>query len=240
MPRSKRLLAALLGCFAMGSVGCSLTIDQIFAMQPGSGVDVYIIAFGSGQEVKQGRLSFEGGTVMRIDVSTSLVDYLDGTVDGDVQILDLLFAVPQFTFLIFEAGLTCVVPDDPVGGGTFAYNVLAQEATFDVIVNTKALITNAVFATMIRGGAFQFPFHLVATMPLTLIDALGLFTGTGSLTVTQPIDLYTTVPLVQVADDPSQDFPLPIHVLGEVTLNTTDTFPVTPGVTSCLDFLAGT
>jgi hypothetical protein len=240
MPRSNRLLAALLGCFAMGSVGCSLTIDEIFAMQPGSGVDVSIIAYGSGQEVPQGRLAFEGGTVMRIDVSTSLLDYLDGTVDGEVQILDLLFAVPSFTFLIFDAGLTCVVPDNPVGGGSFSYNALAQEATFDVIVNTKALITNAVFATMVRGGAFQFPFHLVATMPLTLLDALGLFTGTGSLTVTQPIDGFYTVPMVQVANDPSQDYPMPIHVQGEVTLQTTDTFPVTPGVTGCLDFLAGT
>jgi len=238
--RRSRLLAAVLCCFAMGSVGCSLTIDQIFAMQPGSGVDVAIIAFGSGQEVPQGRLAFEGGTVMRIDVSTSLLDYLDGTVDGDVQILDLLFAVPQFTFLIFEAGLTCVVPDDPVGGGTFSYAVLDQEATFDVIVNTKALITNAAFAAMIRGGAFQFPFHMVATMPLTLLDAIGLFSGTGSLTVTQPIDGYYFVPMVQVANDPSQDYPMPIHVKGEVTLKTTDTFPVTPGVTGCLDFLAGT
>ena len=238
--RRSRLLAAVLCCFAMGSVGCSLTIDQIFEMQPGSGADVYLIAFGSGQEVKQGRLNFEGGTVMRIDVSTSPLDYLDGTVDGDVQILDLLFAVPSFVFLIFDAGYVCVVPDDPVGGGTFSYNVLAQEATFDVVVNTKALITDAFFATMIRGGAFQFPFHLVSTMPLTLLDALGLFTGTGSLTVTQPIDLYATVPMVQVANDPSQDYPMPIHVLGEVTLKTTDTFPVTPTITRCLDFLAGT
>ena len=237
MRGSNRLLAAVLCCVAMGSVGCSLTIDQIFEMQPGSGADVSIIAFGSGQEFPQGRLSFEGGTVMRIDVSTSLLDYLDGTVDGDVAILDLLFAVGKFTFLGMNAGLTCVVPDDPVGGGTFSYAALAQQATFDVIVNTKALITNAVFAGLVRGGAFKFPFHLVATMPLTLLDALGLFTGTGSLTVTQPLDAYYTVPMVQDPNNPAFDWQLPIHVKGEVTLTTTDAFPVTPTVQACLDYL---
>ena len=234
MPSSNRVLAVVLGSIAMGSLGCSLSIDQIFQMKEGSGVDVFLV--GSYGEQPMDRLVFDGGTVMRINVSTTLLDYLDGTVDGDVEISDLLFSVPDFRFLVIYAGLICVVLDDPPGGGTFNYDVLAEEVTFDVLVNTKAVITSFL-ANLIRGGAFKFPFDLESTIPLTLIDAVGLFTGTGSLEVTQPIDAYYTVPLIRVPDDPSQDFQYPLHVKGEVTLESTDTFPATPGVLSCLDYL---
>ena len=56
MPRSNRLLAALLGCVAMGSVGCSLSIDEIFEMQPGSGVDVAEVSFARFSRVSPGTL----------------------------------------------------------------------------------------------------------------------------------------------------------------------------------------
>lgn len=231
----KLVLTALLAGIGLGSVACSLSIDQTFEMQPGSGVDVYQVGrFG---EAFVDRLVFDGGAVMRIDVSTTLLDYLDGTVDGDVQIVDLLFAVPDFKFIIFFTGLICVVPDDPPGGGTFQYDVAAQQAHFDVVANAKALITNFL-ANMIRGGAFRMPFALQSTMPLTLVDALGLFTGTGSLQVTQPIDEYYNIPLVNIPDDPSQDYIYPIHVKGEVTLKSTDTFPATPNVLACVDYLS--
>jgi len=233
--RSNLVLAAVLGWMTLGATACSLQIDQTFAMQEGSGVDVFLV--GDYGELPLDRLVFEGGTVMRIIVSTTLLDYLDGTVDGDVEILDLLFAIPNFKFLVFYTGRLCVVLDDPPGGGTFSYDVLAEEATFDVLVNTKAVITTF-FANLIRGGSFKFPFDLESTIPLTLVDALGLFTGTGSLEVTQPIDAYYTVPIIKVADDPSQDFQYPLHVKGEVTLQSTDTFPVTPDVLGCLDYLS--
>jgi hypothetical protein len=176
-------------------------------------------------ELPQGRMEFQGGTVMRINVSTSLLDYLDGTVDGDVEILDLLFGVEGFKFLIFDAGLLCVVLDDPPGGGTFNYDVLAQEATFDMIVNTKALVTDPYFAANLPGGAFIFPFALNSTIPLTLLDAVGLFTGTSSVEVTQPLDMIFTTPFW-------------LHVKGEVTLYSTDSFPATPAVLSCVDYLS--
>jgi hypothetical protein len=236
MLRTNVVLTAALAWMALAATGCSLSIDQTFAMQPGSGVDVFVRGDPGRGEAFIDRLEFEGGTVMRIDVSTSLLDYLDGTVDGDVQIVDLLFAVPDFQFIIFFTGLICVVSDDPPGGGTFSYNVLAQEATFDVAVNTKAIITNFL-ANLIRGGAFRMPFALEATMPMTLVDALGLFTGTGTLEVTQPVDANVDVPLVNIPDDPSQDYTYPLHVKGEVTLNTTDTFPTPPTVLACVDYL---
>ena len=237
MAGSRSLRTIVLGLFATGAFGCNLQIDQTFAMQPGSGADVALVAQDGSFEVPQGRLEFEGGAVMRIHVSTDLLDYLDGTVDGDVEILDLLFGVPGFNFLIVNTGLVCVVLDDPPGGGTFAYDVLAQQATFDVLVNTKALITNAAFANLIRGGAFMFPFDLESTIPLTLVDALGLFTGTGTLTVTQALDEHYSVMLINNRNDPSQDTPLGIHVTGEVTLQSTDAFPATPTVLQCVDYL---
>jgi len=234
MLSSKRVLAVVLGSIAMGSLGCSLSIDQIFQMKEGSGVDVFRLGTYGGEQ-QLDRLVFDGGTVMRINVSTTLLDYLDGTVDGDVEIVDLLFSIPNFHFILFDVGLICVVLDDPPGGGTFNYDVLAQQATFDVLVNTKAVMTTF-WANMVRGGAFPFPFDFESTVPMTLVDALGLFTGTGSLEVVQPIDAYYNVPLVNIPDDPSQDHQFPIHVKGEVTVETTDTFPATPGVLSCLDY----
>ena len=73
---------------------------------------------------------------------------------------------------------------------------------------------------------------------MTLVDALGLFTGTGSLEVTQPIDEYYDVPLISGAGRSFAGLSTyPIHVKGEVTLASTDTFPATPKVLACVDFL---
>jgi hypothetical protein len=237
MPRSRSILTVVLGLFAAGAFGCNLQIDQIFEMEPGSGADTALVSQDGQFEVPQGRLNFEGGVVMRIAITTDIVDYLDGTVDGDVTILDVLFGVPGFNFLIVNTGLICVVLDDPPGGGTFSYDVVAQQATFDMVVNTKALLTSPMFANAIRGGAFLFPFDLESTIPLTLVDALGLFTGTGSLTVTQPLDMFFQIPFAVIPNDPSQDILYNIHVVGEVTLNSTDAFPVTPRVLECVDYL---
>jgi hypothetical protein len=115
--------------------------------------------------------------------------------------------------------------------------VIPQLAHFDVTANAKALITNFL-ANMIRGGAFRMPFHLQSTIPLTLVEALGIFTGTGTLEVTQPIDEYYDIPIVNIPEDPSQDYSYRIHVMGEVTLKSTDTFPATPTVLACVDYLS--
>jgi hypothetical protein len=237
MQRSRALLTTALGLFAAGAFGCNLQIEQMFAMQPGSGADVALVSPDGTTEIPQGRLNFEGGVVMQIAISTDLIDYLDGTVDGDVTIVDLLFGVPGFNFLIVNTGLVCVVLDDPPGGGTFSYNALAQQATFDVLVNTKALLTKQSFAKLIRGGAFLFPFDLESTIPLTLVDAIGLFSGTGTLTVTQALDEFYQTAIVVVKDDPSQDQVYTLHVTGEVTLQSTDTFPATTNVLACVDYL---
>jgi hypothetical protein len=237
---SKFLFVVSVLLLSVGSVGCSLSVDQILEMQDGSGVDLAIVSADGTTELPQGRLEFEGGTAMRIDVSTSLLDYLDGTMDGDVEVLDLLFAVPGFQFLIVNTGLVCVVLDEAAdNGGTFQYDLANQAATFDVFIGTRAIPVQGLFGSLIRNGAFEFPFDLQSTIPLTLVDALGLFTGTGSLEVTQDLDAFYTVPLINVKNDPSQDNPLPVHVTGTVTLQSVDTFPFTPLMSDCLDALGG-
>jgi hypothetical protein len=236
MQRAKAALTVWLGAIALGTVGCNVSIEQIFEMQPGSGVDVSQIKLDH-TEMFMDHMTFEGGTVMQIDVSTDLLDYLDGTVDGDVTIKDLLFAIPNFKFFFVNTGLICAALDDPPGGGTFAYEVLAQQASFDVQVNTKAVITNPLVAAMMVGGAFKFPFHLQASMPLTLVDALGLVTGTGSLTVSQHLDSsFIAEYYPDKANWPNWTVPLTMHVVGDVTLNSTDTFPTPPTVLGCLDY----
>ena len=236
MQRTRAAITALLGAVALGTVGCNVSIEQIFEMQPGSGVNVSQIKL-DGSELFMDHMTFEGGTVMRIDVSTDLFDYLDGTVDGDVTIVDLLFGIPNFKFFFVNTGLICAVLDDPPGGGTFAYDVLAQQASFDVLVNTKAVITNALVAQMMPGGAFKFPFDLEASMPLTLVDALGLVTGTGSLTVTQHLDdVFIAEYYPDRNNYPNWTVPLKMHVVGDVTLSTTDTFPTPPTVLGCLTY----
>lgn len=154
---SQTVRIAVLGLLASGAMGCNLQIDQIFAMQDGSALQTFLVSNDGTLEIPQGTIAFEGGAVMRIKVSTDLLDYLDGTVDGDVELPDLLFAIPGLQFFIANTGLICVVPGDPPGGGTFEYNVLGQTAAFDVQINTEALPVDPVYQRSIKdadaGGA---------------------------------------------------------------------------------------
>jgi hypothetical protein len=237
MPNSHSLRLALLGLLASGAIGCNLQIDQIFAMQEGSQLDSFLVSDDGLSEFPQGVIQFEGGAVMRIIVSSDLLDYLDGVVDGDVQLLDLLFAIPNLRFLISDVGLTCVNLDDPPGGGTFTYNALSQTAGFDVLVNSKAVPTDSTFQAAIQNGNFKFPFDLESEIPMTLVDALGLVTGTGSMVETQHIDQRFDV-MLRDCRSCNTFFPFHLGVRGDVTLASTDTFPATPKVLACADFFA--
>src|SRR5262245_58814771 len=107
MQKMRALRVGLLACIALGATACSLSIDQTFAMKEGSSVAINWY-FAPGGEIPLDRLVFEGGAVMRINVSTTLLDYLDGTVDGDVEMVDLLFGIPNFKFFFSSSGLICV------------------------------------------------------------------------------------------------------------------------------------
>src|SRR5215813_9307973 len=113
--RIAKLGIVALGLLALGSTGCSIAIDKTFAMKDGSGLDLFASwCHNPSCDVPVGHMPLEGGAVMRILLNTTLLDYLDGTVDGDIQMLDVLFAVSDIKFYGFlSTGLICVVLDDP-------------------------------------------------------------------------------------------------------------------------------
>ena len=121
---------------------------------------------------------------MNIDISISLFDLFLGDFEGDIAVDELLIAAPGVNFLVVRRGIICIVPDaSNPGGGTFEANLHPRTATFDVALNT-----NAVFGNRSCSGSFPFPFALESTLPFRLSDMLGLLTGSGSLTITQPIN----------------------------------------------------
>jgi hypothetical protein len=228
MRHTRLLLSTLLVLFASGSVGCALSIEKTFAMQPGSGIDMYFTTYDDPpQDIFEGHLGLDGGTVMTIDLSTSLLDYLDGTVDGQVTINELLFDTTPLIFFGFNLGPMCIALSGP-SGGSFEYRMVQQTAAFDVVVDTTAELVDKTYAAFIGSDTIPFPFHLSAEMPLTLVDGLGLFTGTSQLTVTQNVDEH------MVFGTGTTDTPLKVHMLGTVTLKTQDTFPTTPQLEQCL------
>ncbi len=229
MQLKRTLLSGVLALFAMSTVGCNLAIQKTFAMQDGSALNLFFQTLDDPPiDVESGKLTLGGGVVMTINVSMDLFDYLDGTMDGDITVDDVLFTGTGLNFVhVLEFPPICIALASE-SGGAFAYALLAQTATFDVVVNTAArfIEPNPLFGDPL----IPFPFHLVADIPLPLLDALGLFLGTGQMTVTQHIDTIF----------PFGAFPYPIHLVGDLTLKTQDTFPTNPLIEQCLVRLAGT
>ena len=226
MRHTRLLLTSLLVLFASASVGCALSIEKTFAVQPGSGFDMFFVTYDDPpQEYPNGRLTLDGGTVMTIDVSVDLLDYLDGTMDGDVTIGDLMFTATGLSFFGFPLGPLCIALAGP-SGGSFEYQVLNQTAAFDVVVNTNAVLLDKTYVAFVGTDTFAFPFHMQAEMPLGLADALGLFAGTSEMTVSQEVDenmIFGTGPQ-----------PLKVHILGTVTLMTQDAFPTNTLIEQCI------
>ena len=225
------LLVVTMAAFAVGSIGCSITTESILAMEEGSNLTIEITPFPA--QV----LPLEGGTVMVIDVSIGLLDLLFGKIGGDVEIGELLFTTPPFAFLGIPTLNTeelCVVPvpGDP-GGGTFESNLFASTATFDVALNTIALIGNPALAATLPGGGLEFPFALQSTIPLSLGDALGLLTGSGDLSVSQTVDETIQVE-ISLGGPPTV---LDANVTGELNLSGVDAFPTSPLLDDCIAFL---
>jgi hypothetical protein len=222
----KVVLTMLAACLSMGSVACSLDIEQTLAIDEGSAFEIEVPA-GSGNV---STAALEGAAVMNIDIFISYFDFLFGDYEGDVTVGEILFASDGFTLLGIPTEELCVIPDpvDP-GGGTFEANLYKGEATFDVQINTRALVGNPILSGAIPDG-FAFPFNLQSTLPLSLTDMLGLLTGAGGLTVSQDIDetLDVTVGLATV----------PIHLGGTIALASTDAFPTSPLIDTCLALTA--
>ena len=64
------LLTSAVVLFAFGSVGCTLQIEKTFAMQPGSGIDMYFTTYDEPPvDIFEGRIELNGGTVMTSEQS---------------------------------------------------------------------------------------------------------------------------------------------------------------------------
>jgi len=219
-------LTALVTALSMGSVACNLSIEQTLALEEGSAMEIEVPA-GSGAV---GVAALEGATVMVIDIGIGLLDILFGSIEGDVTVAEMLFASNGFVLLGIPTEELCVVPDpvDP-GGGSFAADIFGGSATFDVSMNTRALIGNPVLAGAIPDG-FAFPFNLQSTLPLSLADMIGMLTGAGGLSVSQELD--------ETFDVTALGITLPIHIGGQLSLASTDVFPTSPLLDRCLVIVA--
>jgi hypothetical protein len=232
-----RTLAVLI--LAAPTVGCSLSIEQILEIQDGSHMNLAFAGFPGNPfpDAPADTLQLSGGTVMLLDISLSLLDYLDGVADGTIDVLDLLIAVPSIDLNGLEqyrTGNICILLDETQeSGGTFTYDLLAQEAAFDVAIATNGFVTNRGFASLLVGGKIPFPFAFNATTHMTAVDVVGLVAGTGSLEVEQDLDDYIILP-VRIG---TTILELVYHVTGSVGLASTDTFPTPPIVVNCLEFL---
>lgn len=221
---SRKLTMTLAMAFiAASSVGCSLQLQTLMGVQPGSHLEVQVLTL----PVQNADL--EGGTAMDIDVHISYFDILFWRpITGDISVGELLIGSPGFSILGTPTGIICVVPDasDP-GGGTFTGDLIHQTATFDVQLNTTALVGNPVIAASLPGGGFPFPFALSSTMPFTLSDAFGLLTGSSDLAISQAIDEDVTVSVGTLM--------LPTHIGGNIDLASVDVFPTSPLLDDCID-----
>lgn len=229
--RNKLKMTLVLGFVAFYSVACSLQVEQILAVQDGSELTIGIL------DLPPDVLALEGGTVMSIDVSIGFFDLILGNVDGDVTVDELLIAAPPFNVLGIPALNTeevCVVPQDGgAAGGTFEANIWGGTATFDVAIDTIALIGNPILAALLPGGGFAFPFDLESSVPFGLAEALGLLTGAGGFAVSQPVDMDIQIDI----DGPGPQPALPAHIGGQIDLASVDAFPTSPLLDDCIAFL---
>jgi hypothetical protein len=231
--RNKLMMTVALLALAMTGTACSLNVEQIMAVQSGSNMTIATTA----PIPSSANQALEGGAVMNIDIFISLFDLFLGDFEGDIEVGEVLIAAPGFGFLgIVPTGIICVAPNatNP-GGGTFEANLFLKKATFDVDLNTEAHFGNPQVANLL-GGALPFPFSLVSTIPFKLSDALGLFSGSSSLTITQPIN--QPINLVTSGGPPFGGIQVLGSITGSITLASADAFPTSPLLDDCIEFLA--
>jgi hypothetical protein len=222
------VLVTALAAFAVGTAGCSISTETIMGMEEGSAM---VLTIATADPVE---LPLEGGVIMNIDVYIGILDLIFGKIDGDITVNDLLMATPPFDVLGLPSLNTeevCVVlVEGGAAGGDFTANIYAQTASFDVQMDTIALIGNDGLAALLPDGGFVFPFDLQADMNLTLLQMLGMLTGTGDLTIEQDLDIPF---LVEIPPFPAVDG----HVGGQAILSSVEAFPTSQLLDDCIAFL---
>lgn len=224
--RTRTLSTLMLALLVSLTTGCVLQIEKTFEMTDSVLETTLVSKLDPTIQVPGRPITLSGGTIFTIDVSTSIFDYLDATVDGDVTVDEVLF-IAENVSIVLSIGEMCIGLSGP-SGGTFEYEVLNENARFDVLVDTLAQVKNKNLP-IFGGRTFPFPFDLQADMPLPLFDALGLFLGTSDLTISQDIDQEF---------DPGQGIGFIVELLGTVNLSGTDTFPTNQLMEECAVSLA--
>jgi hypothetical protein len=222
------VLVTALAAFATGTFGCSLSTQTIMEMEDGSAM---VLTIATAPPID---MPLEGGVVMNMDIHIGFFDLLFGNIGGDVAVGDLLFATPPFNVLGLPSLNTeevCVVlAEGGAAGGDFTANIYSGTANFDVAMDTIALIGNEALAALLPGGGFAFPFDLQAEIPLSLLDMIGMLTGSGNLTIEQVLDMP-----IEVVIPPFP--PLPAHIGGQITLSSVEAFPTSQLLDDCIAFL---
>jgi hypothetical protein len=231
----KLMMTLAVSALAMSSVACSLNVEQIMAVQPGSAFTIATVT----PIASSANQNLEGGAVMNIDIFISLFDLFLGDFEGDITVGEVLIAAPGFPFLGFTGiptGIICVAPEEGnPGGGTFEANLFLKRATFDVALNTEAIFGSTLVSNLL-GGALPFPFALESTIPFKLSDALGLFSGSSDLTITQPVS--QPIDLTTAGGPPFGGIHVTGSITGSISLSSADAFPTSPLLDDCIELLA--
>jgi hypothetical protein len=221
------LLATLLGS---GSIGCgSVDIPVDLALVGDNTISIE--AEGSPPLAT----TLVGGVETTISADLGLFSLLNpnGIMAG-ITVDDLLFAGENIPILedILNTGTLCIEqnPDNP-GGGSAHMRLLQGQADFLMALNTLIRGTDPGFVALLDalGYGAGFPFDTVVEaydVPFSLVDMLGLLSGTssGGLEINQ--DISTTLP----ADIP---FFGGATVNASLTLATVDAIPVVPPMADC-------
>jgi hypothetical protein len=237
MRANKLAMVLILAACASHSLACSLQVQSLLGVQPGSEMSIQVF------DLEPDVVPVEGGASMLIDIDISFFDVLFGSFEGDISVGDVLIAAPGVDFLgfpEFNTGTLCVVPDpDGPGGGTFEASLFQKTATFDVAVNTVAMITNPLVLALIVGGNFDFPFSFQSSVPFGLADMLGILGGGGpELEVTEPIDQELRFAVDLDGPGGGNPFFVIATVGGTLTMATVDAFPSSPLLDDCIEALA--
>jgi hypothetical protein len=236
MRANKLAMTLVLTACTSYSLACSLQVQSLLGVQPGSEMSIQVF------DLEPDVVPVEGGASMLIDIDISFFDILFGSFEGDITVGEVLIAAPGVDFLgfpEFNTGTICVVPDpDGPGSGTFEASLFQKTATFDVAVNTVAMITNPVVLSLIVGGNFDFPFAFQSSIPFGLIDMLGILGGGGpELEVTQAIDQQLAFAVDLDGPGGARPFFVVATVGGTLTLGTVDAFPSSPLLDDCIEAL---
>lgn len=231
MRYSARPTPLLIALFAATSVGCGkIELPVTFSLVGDNSISLEIPAFPPPDNVFGS--SLVGGADATVVIDLNPFELLSPRGIVAVILVDRVsMAAEPIDILGLDTGIVCVSDDLANPGGGFAFlRPLSGQADFTLTLNTLISPTAPLLLSLFP-DPLPFQAAIDQTIPITLADLFGLLAGGGSgLELSQ--QLQATLP---------PDIPIlgGSIITADVTLATTDTFPVSPLLDSCDDFLAG-